>query len=92
MVLPFRQSFFSSSSLPETSSRVSLASLANVFQTKKMEVTRFETCPTIILSILPSKRQLSPCPQDSVGFSKSVSFLRVLCDSVVLLTQKTKRQ
>ena len=48
--------------------------------------------PTIILSYLPSKRQLSPCPQDSVVFSKSVSFLRVLCDSVVLLTQKTKRQ
>ena len=35
MVLPFRQSFVSLALLPETSSRVTLALLGSVFQTKK---------------------------------------------------------
>jgi len=35
MVLPFRQSFVSLALLPETSSRVNLALLGSVFQTKK---------------------------------------------------------
>ncbi len=39
MVLPFRQSFVSSPHQPETSSRVTLALLGSVFQTKKTEIS-----------------------------------------------------
>ena len=54
MVLPFRQSFVSLALLPETSSRVTLALLGSVFQTKKNRNISYKIGQDLIIVLVYS--------------------------------------